>query len=302
MTSKTESSSSCARDTDMYWNCFYPKAPGACVLECKKEMVRWLSSNRGLLTELESLGTDTLLLRPHRGDDYNPEVVGASGTIDRIQKTASLRIPIPNIFMKIQVPGYYLKSDLQNFKDRYYTHIVELQRYSNDEQRWHVHPLPPSREKETIMNKEAFAKFLAEVLAHDPANSLEIHLKIPCEIIRESFGSNEQIAKWWALFRNVKIERNGTPWLPPNPLIKDESKGNNLFRDEYIFFEAQNEKIPFHWKLALSGRHILLFWLLKSADESPLIKPVSKTQVFYGYPDEVENFIKTWRRTTQRTE
>lgn len=293
--------SSCSSQTGSYWNCFYPKSPSACTSDCKKEMYRWLASSRGLLTDLESLGNDKLSIRPHRGDDYDVDVTGGSGSIDRIQKTASLTIPIPNVYLKIQVPGYYLKSDLQNFQDRYYTHIIELQRYNNDEQKWHVHPLPPSRDKAFILNKDGFAKFLADVFSRDPANSLEIHLKIPREIIRESFGSNEQIAKWWALFQDVKIEKNGVPWLPPNPLIKDETKGNNLFRDEFIFFQADDRKTPFHWKLALSSRHLLLFWLLKASEESPLTKPMAKAATIYSYPDEVASFIRNWRLTTQRS-
>lgn len=291
----------CETNTKSFWNCFYPSMSPDCNKTCQDEFVQWLAGTKGLLTDLEALLNDTLVIRPRDEEDYSPLL---SGHMIGIVPNASIGIPMPNVYLQVQVPAFFLKSDLQNFEDRYNTHFIEMKRYG-DAFRWHVHVLPfPVRPfvkpmAELIKTKVELAQYLSDIFSKNPATSLDVIFKIPYELVQRRWKTPEAIKHWWYIFRNMKVERNGLPWLPPNPFSKDETKQNNLFRDDFVYFQPLDE-IPFRWKMKLSSRHLLLFWLLKSPGEHILTKPETNSISTYGYPMEVSQFIRDWRRVTER--
>lgn len=322
----------CKRESEDYWDCFEPsfvEGKGTlCRPDCLRECGIWLGHARGILAECQEAMNEVLRIYP--GDvsftgtnsqttEPRPELLEMEGVVPLTtrprylyapqsfpssSKSAFFEVRIPYLEMAIETPGYYILPNGQQRLRYYISHYITPIRL-NDETKWKIssslgedgRPLTGISSnlvtnENILYDLNGAAQVICNIMGTSTLKSLVLTLEIPQSTLYTNFNSPEEMRRWWALFQGkIRVFKGRTAWFPPAA-----AGGYGDFADQYFFFTSQHDDPrPFRWRLRLSLRHLLLFYLIRTKPEGSDLTRLEKRSVTYSVlPKRVRSFFRDW--------
>lgn len=321
----------CKRESDDYWDCFEPSfmdgKGSVCRGDCMRECSMWLGHSRGLLVECQEAMHEIMRIYPAnvsttsmwKQDKYSgslPDLVDSEGGLTPLassprylhspqsfpwgSRSTFLEVRIPYIYLAIETPGYYLLPDGQHRLRYYISHYITPVRL-NDETRWKIQatlgddgkPLSGIsagriEEDKNFYDINGASQEICNLMGTSNLKTLILHIEIPRSTLQTLFADEEELRYWWAIYRNkVRVFKGRSAWFPPA-----QAGGYGDITEESLYFTGDRERV-FRWRLRLSLRHLLLFYLIKTKPEGSELTRLEKRTVTYSLlPKKVRSFFR----------
>ena len=289
----------------------------------------WLGHSRGLLTEIQEAMNENVRVYPYDVSQFGLSGVSSAPMGELIEtegvcllrlhplicmhervslsalKLAFFDIRMPFIYLAIKSPGYYLLPDGQRRLRYYISHYITPVRV-NDETKWIIQPTlgdngrPLTGISSTLLTKNALfdtntaSQEICNLMGTSNLKSLLITIEVPESTLQTTFSTPEEMKTWWNIFRGkVRMYKGRTQWFPPTA-----ASGYGDLTDKFLCFasyEDEKNPRPFRWRLEVSLRHLLLFYLIKTKPEGSELTKLEKRNLTYTVlPKKVRSFFQDW--------